>query len=75
MIFLASLMSDVLLVLSNSRTTYRSSKVMQESDGMLPGTMHSSNASVTSGKVLHVSQAVFFPLPANVKAVSQPVKA
>lgn len=73
--FLASFTFMLSLVQSYISTTNRSSSNIDSSLTSLGIHGSSLNASVISGKVFQVNQAVFFPLPANVDTVSHLVKA
>ena len=75
--FLASFTSVLSLVRSYISTTNCSCSSSNIDHSLTSLGMHRSslNASFTSGKDFQVSQAVFFPLPANAATVSHPVKA
>ena len=72
--FLASFTSMVWLVRSYISTTKHSSSDIDSSVISLGMRKSSSKASVTSGNPFQISQAVFFPLPANEDTVSHPVR-
>ena len=73
--FLASLTSMMSLVRSYISTMKRSSSDFDSLLTSLGMRKSSSEASITSGNTFQISQAVFFPLPANEDTVLHPVRA
>ena len=73
--FLATFTSMMSLVRSYISTTKRSNSYIDSSLTSLGMRNSSSKASITSGNTFQISQAVFFPLPANEDTVSHPVRA
>ena len=75
MCFLAEFTVVSVQVRSYSSTTYVSNTDMQSSLNADGSVIKVENTGVTLSKDFHMSNAVFFPRPANDDTVSQPVKA